>query len=373
MRLIRNPFNEMEVEKLLKYMVPICEDVKQYAWYQNDMKHTIVEAPKWKDRLNMDALLKRYNLKDPLNSNDTSNMFHIDPETHRLERSIIKMSNVLRKRYKTEVYLRGSFYYPPTGYMGWHTNCRNPGERFYITWASEDKKSFFRYYDYEKDEIITDYDDKGLTVRQFCVPESAPYFWHCVGSECDRFSFGFMLDTTITLDFNTHQQIAEKIGDSDISKYITQLVENNKECDHPKIPYSFTGDRHSCDIDSKAGGDWRIRENNCKIQLSDIQHLLTDDRIQSISFDDVARKGMKLPMNERRDNCFCCDGLRYFACDIKYPPIVCMNMINPFNKKYRCIDGKHRIEKMLSKNITESKCYVLDYSDIEKYVIEYDK
>ena len=372
MRLIRNPFDEMEVKKILKYMVPICEDVKQYAWYQNDLKKTIVEVPTWKDKLNRDALLKRYNRKDPLNTNDSSNIFHIRPDTFNLDRPLTKIGRVLEHSYNAKVILRGTFYYPPTGYMGWHTNCATPGERFYITWASEDKKSFFRYYDYEKDEIITDYDDKGLTVRQFKVPESEPYFWHCVGSECDRFSFGYMIDSSVTLDFNTHQQIVDKIGSGDVSKYITQLVENDKKTDYIKTPHSLTG-RHSCDVDSMSGGDWRIREKNCKVRLPDIQHLLTDDRIQTISFDDVARKGMHLPVNQRRDDCFCCGGVRYFACDIHYLPIVCMNMPNPFNKKYRCIDGKHRIEKMLSKNITESKCYVLDYSDIEEYFIEYDK
>tara|TARA_Y100001963_G_scaffold37529_1_gene52441 strand:+ start:845 stop:1972 length:1128 start_codon:yes stop_codon:yes gene_type:complete len=375
MRLIRNPFNENEVDILLKYIVPICKDVKQYAWYQNDQKRTIIETPKWKDEVNRDALIKRYNRKDPLNTNDSSNLFRISSETFRLEEPFTKIAKVMEDKYKAYPYLRGAFYYPPTGYMGWHTNCNTPGERFYITWASEDKKSFFRYYDYEKDEVVTDYDDQGLTVRQFKVPESAPYFWHCVGSECDRFSFGFMLDTTIMLDWDTHQRIVKKIDGKggDISKYITHLFEGKKECDYSPAPYSFTGERHSCDIETGDGADWRVRKNNCKVQLSDIKHLLTDDKIKIISFDDVARKGMKLPVIERREHCFCCQGVRYLTCDTKYPPILCNNMPNPFNKKYRCIDGKHRIEKMLSQKITESKCYVLDYFDVEEYFIDYTK
>ena len=85
----------------------------------------------------------------------------------------------------------GCFLYPKGGYMGWHTNHDSTEDRLYITYAAEDKKSFFRYY--ENGEIITDYDDKGITIRRFSIPEKPPYFWHCVGSETDRYSFGYRL------------------------------------------------------------------------------------------------------------------------------------------------------------------------------------
>ena len=47
---------------------------------------------------------------------------------------------------KKRIVLSGDFYYPPTGFMGWHTNHNSPCDRIYINYASEDKKSFFRYY-----------------------------------------------------------------------------------------------------------------------------------------------------------------------------------------------------------------------------------
>ena len=89
----------------------------------------------------------------------------------------------------------GHFFYPPTGYMSWHTNYTNPCPRIYITYASEDKKSFFRYRDRKTKEIITDYDNKGITIRRFFIPPAKNgYFWHCVGSMCDRISFGFRIN-----------------------------------------------------------------------------------------------------------------------------------------------------------------------------------
>ena len=92
---------------------------------------------------------------------------------------------------KKRVQLSGDFYYPPTGFMGWHTNNDQPYDRVYINYASADKKSFFRYL--KDGEVITDYDDKGITIREFDIPKPPDYFWHCVGSECDRYTFGFRI------------------------------------------------------------------------------------------------------------------------------------------------------------------------------------
>jgi len=95
---------------------------------------------------------------------------------------------------KQRIKSSGNFIYPPSGFMGWHTNSNAAGKRLYITYASEDKKSFFRYKHPETNEIITDYDDKGITIRQFYISKKPPYFWHCVGSDCLRISLGYRIN-----------------------------------------------------------------------------------------------------------------------------------------------------------------------------------
>tara|TARA_Y100000114_G_scaffold156309_1_gene183070 strand:+ start:2040 stop:2576 length:537 start_codon:yes stop_codon:yes gene_type:complete len=106
------------------------------------------------------------------------------------------LSNVKKIIGHDRVESSGHFIYPPTGYMGWHTNYTNPCTRLYITYVTEDKKSFFRYRDRKTKEIITDYDNVGVTVRKFHIPEHKPYFWHCVGSMCNRISFGYRINPT---------------------------------------------------------------------------------------------------------------------------------------------------------------------------------
>tara|TARA_R100001443_G_scaffold105666_1_gene114750 strand:- start:254 stop:940 length:687 start_codon:yes stop_codon:yes gene_type:complete len=226
MKLIRNPLNEVEVEEIVKNIKPTCEQIKSFAMWDNDNKKTIVEVPEWKDHVSYDKFLELSNKKPILDTNESKNLFNGNEAG--MQKYINKIRDVLKTKYQVKVDKRGAFYYPPTGFMGWHTNCGTPGERFYITWASEDKKSFFRYYDDEKDEIITDYDDKGLTIRQFTIPTGKPYFWHCVGSECDRFSFGFLVNSNIILDFDTYQKLLNVVEKDNISDYITELINNAK-------------------------------------------------------------------------------------------------------------------------------------------------
>ena len=85
----------------------------------------------------------------------------------------------------------GHFYYPKGGYMSWHTNSDKPEKHVYITYVDEPNKSFFRSY--TNGEIVTDWDLEKLNVRVFDVVDSKPYYWHCVYSNCNRYSFGFRL------------------------------------------------------------------------------------------------------------------------------------------------------------------------------------
>jgi hypothetical protein len=103
-----------------------------------------------------------------------------------------KISPLIQKVFPDKfVKPSGFFHYPPTGYMGWHTNSNYPCQRMYLTWTEESGKSFFRYK--KAGKVVTDYDDAGLTVRLFDVTAQEPYLWHCVGSDTDRVSVGLSI------------------------------------------------------------------------------------------------------------------------------------------------------------------------------------
>lgn len=87
--------------------------------------------------------------------------------------------------------LSGRIWYPPAGYMGWHTNDNNRGYKLYCTHCRESDKSFFRYRNPYTNEIVTSWDKAGWNFRIFRIQEEL--LWHCVYSETDRISIGYTL------------------------------------------------------------------------------------------------------------------------------------------------------------------------------------
>ena len=223
----------------------------------------------------------------------------------------------------------GFYLIEPGGACGWHTNSDNCNERIYLVKAKESNKSYFRYSDGNKQKTI--YDKSYWTVNRFKPNDKEPYLWHCVASETERWSLGFRKS------FNTLEgyHVAKK------------------------------GDIY---------GDWRFpnqKEEKIHLSMSSIKYLLKENRIEELEIKDIAYKGFNLSKDLTGNNCCCCNGERYINCNIKFPPIV-ITGYNKFNKKYRLIDGKHRVMKLLSKNIHKSKFYVLDYKDIKNHCFPYE-
>ena len=122
---------------------------------------------------------------------------------------------------------------------------------------------------------------------------------------------------------------------------------------------------HGCLI-SIEYGDWRIDGKSANLDLSNISHLLKETEI--IDHKEIGWKGMHLPSDFSTSECLCCNGERYEKCDISYSGILAKNAPNPYNKKYRMIDGKHRIAKMREMGITKSSYYVLEYAIIKAFL-----
>jgi len=98
--------------------------------------------------------------------------------------------------------------------------------------------------------------------------------------------------------------------------------------------------------------------------------LLPDKKLKNIKLDDIAWKGKDLYPKKSGNNCYCCRGRKYRNCDVKYPLIIAKNASNPFNDKYRMIDGRHRIQKLLLNGYVESLCYVFDYVELKPFLVE---
>jgi len=84
--------------------------------------------------------------------------------------------------------ISGALYYPPQGFMGWHTNSNYPGTRIYVSYSREANSNSFSYI--KDDEVVQSFDRVGFTVRMFKVTDSQ-LFWHRVDARSPRFSLGF--------------------------------------------------------------------------------------------------------------------------------------------------------------------------------------
>lgn len=84
-------------------------------------------------------------------------------------------------------------YYPPNGFVGWHTNWNACAYQIIFTW-SEEGDGYFSYYDRDRDEIITEPDVKGWQARWYRfgrLNEPKHHCWHAAWTNCPRFTLAF--------------------------------------------------------------------------------------------------------------------------------------------------------------------------------------
>lgn len=84
-------------------------------------------------------------------------------------------------------------YYPPGGFVGWHTNYDASAYQVLFTW-SKTGDGYFRYYDLEKKEIVTLQDVPGWQARWYHFgPENEPHniCWHSAYAGCERITLAY--------------------------------------------------------------------------------------------------------------------------------------------------------------------------------------
>ena len=121
-------------------------------------------------------------------------------------------------------------------------------------------------------------------------------------------------------------------------------------------------------------GDWRLDGKEYVINIHDLMPVLNDcetvaDVLHKVDLNDIAWKGFDHDKSTLGDNCGCCGGYRFRDCDTTVPGILLKGTQNPGGKYYRCLDGKHRIYALMSYKMQYGNFYVLNMSDIEKYLI----
>ena len=122
-------------------------------------------------------------------------------------------------------------------------------------------------------------------------------------------------------------------------------------------------------------GDWRLHEissNPLVLKLVDLIPTLKDKSFKLVKLDEIAWKGFDLGLDQRGDNCPCCNGIRFKDADSTIAGILLEGTNNPAGRKYRCIDGKHRIEALLSYELKTGIFYKLTLDEIKNHLMCYN-
>ena len=84
-------------------------------------------------------------------------------------------------------------FYPPGGYVGWHTNWDANAYQILFTW-SIDGNGYFRYYDKSADKIVTIPDVPGWQCRHYyfgAKEEVEDHCWHAAYTSSERITLAY--------------------------------------------------------------------------------------------------------------------------------------------------------------------------------------
>jgi len=126
---------------------------------------------------------------------------------------------------------------------------------------------------------------------------------------------------------------------------------------------NFIHGTHSCT--DKERKDWRIFKNtNSIIKLIDLIPIIAGREAILVKHTDIAWKAEGLTRVINRE--------RYDSCNINFPGILAENTLNPDNRRYRMVDGSHRLnKKILEYDMTESLFYIITKEEFYSVLRDY--
>ena len=105
---------------------------------------------------------------------------------------------------------------------------------------------------------------------------------------------------------------------------------------------------HNCTRDWAIGG---VEKDIC------VKNLFCEGKMEIVKFSDIAIKYFDKIKEE---------GRRYEEADVRFPGILAEGVENPYNKRYRLCDGRHRIKKLINQGHSEGVFYIIS----NKYFME---
>ena len=137
----------------------------------------------------------------------------------------------------------------------------------------------------------------------------------------------------------------------------------------PLRDFDGNDDNHVTDAFDRISGRWTLPSDREILKLRGLVKLCTKDRIQTINISDISGHGFDLPDRLLGKNCACCEGLRFVTADMSKPVFLIDGLDDPYlGRRYRNMDGKHRIAKRLHFGYTTVDGYVFHIDEVLPYI-----
>tara|TARA_A100001388_G_scaffold277442_1_gene268649 strand:- start:181 stop:798 length:618 start_codon:yes stop_codon:yes gene_type:complete len=185
-----------EFSNFLEKVENVCISDKQW-----EFPYKIVEDPIWETSA---TLLEMIRCRGIVHDGPPTAVLRDSalPETSREKYQLKHTRKLLRSKFPSSLDNPVIGYYPPGGFIGWHTNWAAPGWIILFNWSEEGKGYFKYYYDMK---VVTLKDKPGWNARvgrfpiEYLRGEQKPenLLWHCAKTECRRFSFSYRFDDPI--------------------------------------------------------------------------------------------------------------------------------------------------------------------------------
>ena len=139
--------------------------------------------------------------------------------------------------------------------------------------------------------------------------------------------------------------------------------------------FSIYSERDSFQHYDKSEGDWAIPELGDKanttpphsIRLRRLNWMRDDVRLKYINISDIQWYNQDDDPSTLYFNCSCCGGQRVKYADLSYPGIVLDGTTTYSGKRYRSMDGKHRLQKLIHYGHKKAPVYVFHIDEVREY------
>ena len=170
---------------------PSYNDEKYWSYFNRE---DIYKGKEYTSREYLDECLSRYpqlvGAPDRFFAQAISKMVRIDPDMWGDFMQKVKYDFAAEIGAHTSALLS---YYPPGGYVGWHTNYNANAYQVLFTW-SETGDGYFQYYDKKTDKIVRIQDVAGWQCRHYYFgarEEEDLHCWHSAYAGCQRITLAY--------------------------------------------------------------------------------------------------------------------------------------------------------------------------------------